>query len=65
VRVGHLLQVVVVLVLQLTQDFSLVVDGDALPEEALDLQRLLLVFEEVNQQLEDYGGSRGTYFLRK
>ena len=41
-------EVVVVFVVDLSQDLGLIVDGDALAEDALDPEVLLVIVEEVD-----------------
>ena len=44
-------KVVVVFVVDLSEDLGLIVDGDALAEDALDPEVLLVIVEEVDQHL--------------
>lgn len=44
-------KVVVVFVVDLSQDLGLIIDGDALAEDALDPEVLLVIVEEVDQHL--------------
>ena len=41
-------EVVVVFVVDLSQDLGLIIDGDALAEDALDPEVLLVIVEEVD-----------------
>lgn len=50
-RVVHCGKVVVVFVVDLSEDLGLIVDGDALAEDALDPEVLLVIVEEVDQHL--------------
>jgi hypothetical protein len=58
VRVGDLLQVAEVASAQLLQGLVLLVDGDALPEDALLQQRLRLLLEVPHQQLQHHGDAQ-------
>lgn len=63
-RVLHRLQEVVVLVLELQEDLSLVVDRHALPEDSLGLKALFPVLEVIDKKLEDLRSASRPELLR-
>lgn len=56
-RILHLLQEVVVGLLQPGHGFLFLVDAHALPEQSLSVESLLLVLEVVDQHIEQLGHS--------